>query len=292
MSKRLDAIFRHLAQRPSLKEVGVEAYRSFVELGAVAFKPAKDIVETPFELGSVTGLWFTPENAEPGRSLVHIHGGGFLAGSSESYRDLATRLAREARCSTLVFDYRLAPEHPCPAGLSDCQAVWEHLTATLDHTPDLSGDSAGANLAVGLTARCIKENRPVPRRLALISPWLDLTGQAPDFTTKADEDPMLRPDDLRHTARLYAGDLALDDPRVSPLFQDVAGFPTTLIQAGSREILTQDARALARKLEDAGSTVRLEIWDGMFHVWHYFARYLSQGQEALEDLGNFLRGTP
>ena len=289
MSRNLELIFKHLAQRPSLLEVGVEAYRSYVELGGLAFKPAKDITETPFSHRGIKGLWLTPDNAEPGRSLLHIHGGGFIAGSGNSYRDMGSRLAREARCPVLVFDYRLAPEHPFPAGLEDAQIVHHHLATTLDHPVALSGDSAGGNIAVALVHQCIREQRPLPACLGLISPWLDLTGNAKSIITNKDKDPMLRPPDLAHTATLYAGDHPLDHPRVSPLFGDFKGFPPSLIQVGATEVLLDDSRTLARRLTKAGGQADLEIWDEMFHVWHYFARYLKQGRQALGDMGAFIR---
>ncbi|MCG8567417.1 MAG: alpha/beta hydrolase [Desulfobacterales bacterium] len=288
MSKSLDIIFKHLARRPSLMEVGVDAYRSYVELGSMAFKPAKDIKESPFELEKIKGIWFRPDAPREDLALIHIHGGGFIAGSSQSYRDMGSRLARETRCPTLVFDYGLAPEAPCPAGLDDCIAVYEQLNQTLGHPLLLSGDSAGGNLALGVVVHAVENQLPLPRALALISPWLDLTGTQNSMETLEAKDPMLRPRDLAHTARLYAGDLDLDHPRVSPLFHDLGGFPPTLIQVGSREVLLDDARELARKLTHRGSPVELEIWEGMFHVWPYFARYLEEGRKALTDLARFM----
>ncbi len=289
MSRTLDLIFKHLAQRPSLLEVGVDAYRAYVELGGIAFKPAKDITETPFSHQGITGLWLTPDNAEPGHSLLHIHGGGFIAGSSTSYRDMGSRLAREARCPVLLFDYRLAPEHPCPAGLEDARSVYDHLSATLDRPIALTGDSAGGNIAVALVNQCVQEHLPLPTCLGLISPWLDLTGNAESINTNKDKDPMLRPPDLAHTATLYAGDRPLDHPQVSPLFGDLTGFPPCLIQVGATEVLLDDSRTLAKRLTRAGSRADLEIWEEMFHVWHYFARYLKQGKKALRDMAHFIR---
>jgi acetyl esterase/lipase len=219
-----------------------------------------------------------------------VHGGGFIAGSITSHKDLAARIAAAAGADVLIFNYRLAPEHPFPAGLSDVQTLYQWMVDTYasTHRISVAGDSAGAGLALSLVCDLAKHGHALPACAVLLSPWLDLACTNPSHTRNRKKDPMLSPAILKKTAHLYT-DKDLTHPLISPIHGNFQGLCPVLIQAGENEILLDDAIFLAEKLTLARVPVDIEIWPDMFHVWHYFARYLSEARKAIERIGSYIR---
>ncbi len=286
----LSAIFRQLQSRPSLENVGIKEYRDSLEKSARTFKLDPAIQFTTFTIEHIPAAWLTPDEFEDSRIILYVHGGGYIAGSIQTHKDLASRIAKAARAKLLIFEYRLAPEHPFPSGLVDLQNIYDWLVQSTPPTTRISlvGDSAGAGLGLAFLTSCFNRNTPLPACAALMSPWADLTCKNKSFETNQGKDPMLNHKQLAETARLYTNK-SLCHPLVSPLYNTFKGFPPMLIQAGENEVLVDDSKILAEKIENAGGKVTLEIWDGMFHVWHYFARYLSQGQKAIKVIGKFIQ---
>ena len=217
-------------------------------------------------------------------------GGGYIAGSMVSHRDLASRIAMASNAKCLIFNYRLAPEHPFPEGLEDVKKVYQWLSDTFQSSQKISlvADSAGAGLALALLSILLKERYPLPACSVLISPWIDLECKNSSHMTNQDKDPMLSQRILQKTARLYT-DRDLSDPLISPINSDLSGISPVLIQAGEHEVLLDDSKILTKRLNRVGATVQLEIREGMFHVWHYFAKYLSEGREAIQQIGEFIK---
>jgi acetyl esterase/lipase len=109
------------------------------------------------------------------------------------------------------------------------------------------------------------------------------------MVTKADVDPMVKPDLLRKMAAHYLGNLHPRTPLAAPLHADLAGLPPLLIQVGTAETLLDDATRLAAKAHEAGVDVTLEPWEDMIHVWQIFAPVLPEGARAIERIGEFVR---
>jgi acetyl esterase/lipase len=195
----------------------------------------------------------------------------------------------------LAVDYRLAPEHAFPAGLDDCETAFEWMTR---NGPDaggaaavsfVAGDSAGGNLALALSVRRADGGRPQPAALVALSPATDLLWTGESVKSRADADPILRPDRLHLVAQAYVqGRAALDDPEVSPLYGNLADLPPTLLQCGDAEILLDDSVRFARRAGDRGADVRLSVWPRMPHVFQMFAPYLPEAERALDEIGVFL----
>ncbi|MBW2655544.1 MAG: alpha/beta hydrolase fold domain-containing protein, partial [Deltaproteobacteria bacterium] len=156
------------------------------------------------------------------------------------------------------------------------------------HTISLVADSAGAGLALSLLSGLLTDGHPLPACSVLISPWIDLECKNNSHIENQEKDPMLSQRILKKTARFYT-DKDLSDPLISPVNNDFSGITPVLIQAGEREVLVDDSKILSKKLTEAGATVQLEIWDDLFHVWHYFARYLSEGRQAIQHIGKFIK---
>jgi acetyl esterase/lipase len=172
-----------------------------------------------------------------------------------------------AACTGMIHwavDYRMPPLHPYPAPLDDCIAVYRALLDQRDATDIfVGGGSAGGNLAAALIARAKDEGLPLPAGLVLMSPEVDLTESGDTFATNLGVDNVLGL--LMQANLLYADGRDLRDPYLSPLFADVAGFPPTFLQAGTRDLFLSNTVRMHRKLRDAGVDAELHVWEAMPH---------------------------
>jgi acetyl esterase/lipase len=245
---------------------------------------------TPVDAAGVAGMQAAVAQSRDDRCILYFHGGGYVVGTAAFFRDFLWRAATVARAQVLYFDYRLAPEHPFPAALEDAVTVYRWLTARFDprHVAFV-GDSAGGGLLFATLPRLRDEGLPFPCAAAAMSPWTDLTLSGPSMRTNAVADPMLDPRNLPGLVRHYSAGADPRNPLISPLYGDVTGFPPALIQAGSDEILRDDAVRMAEKLRAAGCEVELEVWEKMPHVWQLYARLLPEGRRAIERIGAFLQ---
>lgn len=245
----------------------------------------------PADLPGIPAEWLIPEGCEAGKAILYLHGGGYAIGCIDSHRSLASQIASAAGCRALIVGYRLAPEDPFPAAVEDAAAAFRWLLSRgyAPHRVAVAGDSAGGGLAVALMVYLREAGDPLPAAALLLSPWTDLEVTGGTCGTVGRKDPMLTPKILRDYARLYLGSRDSRDPLASPLYADLRGLPPMLIQVGTEEILLDDARRLARRAEEAGVEVRLEVEEGMFHVWQFFSPTVPESKEAVERLGGFAR---
>ncbi len=217
--------------------------------------------------------------------IVHLHGGAFVLGSPTASAALAVGVAQRTGLPVVSVDYRLAPEHRCPAAIEDIVNVCRGLAAERSVIA-IYGESAGANLSLTATIALRDGGAELPDRLGLLSPWVDLSCSGDTYRTLASDDPILGPLDPPAFAAAYAGpDPA--SPVASPLFADLVGLPPALIQVGTREILLSDACRLEGALRRAGVDVVLNVWDGLWHGWQ-LRHHVPEASQALDDLAAFL----
>jgi monoterpene epsilon-lactone hydrolase len=250
------------------------------------------------EVEGIPCEWLRAEGSHPDRRLLYIHGGGWTMGSLDSHRPLSARISAATGCSVLAVDYRLAPEHPFPAGLDDCVATYRWLRSNGPEGPRaarsvfVAGDSAGGNLTLALLLAAKQRGLPQPTAAIPISAATDFEATGESFTTRKDKDPILSggPEGIRITAQVYLqGRADAKDPLASPLYGDLTGFPPLLVQVGDHEVLLDDSTRLAEKAKQAGVDVTLEVWPEMPHVWHAFAPFLPEATRAIEQIGAFVR---
>ncbi len=243
------------------------------------------------DLGGVTTEWTRP-NRPPRGTILYCHGGGYVVGSARVYRGLAQRLAAVTLCDVAVIDYRLAPEHAYPAAPDDAIKAYRNLLSRGIDAASIvvAGDSAGGNLALVTLLRARDLGLALPSAAVLLSPWTDLTGSGASMRENARADPMLPAGRIDEAARLYARDVDLKDPDVSPLFGDFSGLPPLSIHVGTTEILLDDSRRLADRARQHGVRVELKTWDRMPHVFPMFADFLPEGRRALNEIGEFIGG--
>ena len=243
-------------------------------------------VSRPATVGGVPVVSFAMDEQALGADqvIVHLHGGAFVLGSPVASAALCVGVAQRTGLPVVSVDYRLAPEHRCPAGLEDIVSVCRELGGSR-RVVAIFGESAGANLSLAAAIALRDRGVALPTRLGLLSPWVDLTCSGDTYRTLASADPVLGPLDPRAFATAYAGqDTA--SPQASPLFADLVGLPPSLIQVGSREILLSDACRLEAALRNAGAAVALTMWDGLWHGWQ-LRHHVPEARQALDHLAAF-----
>ena len=223
-------------------------------------------VETLDMGGAVVYVANPPDTVPDDRVYLEIHGGAFAHGDGEVCRIGARTQAHLHGVRCYAVDYRRPPRHPYPAPLDDCVAAYRGLLQR--YPPEsivIGGASAGGNLAAATVLRARDEGLPLPAALVLPSPALDLTESGDSRQTNRFIDVMLpNPDEA--IGLLYAGGHDLTHPNLSPLFGDFSkGFPPTLIQAGTRDVLLSDVARMSQALRRAGVPVVLIIAEGMPH---------------------------
>lgn len=241
---------------------------------------------TPDTVAGVPGEWVRDRRVgdDAPATLLYLHGGAYCIGSPATHRALTARLSREMGMPVFVPDYRLAPEHPYPAAVDDAVAVYRALRQRGPVV--VGGDSAGGGLSLATALTLRDAGDPPPAALLLLSPWADI--HVPDDPPPPPPgEAMLSAAWTRECAAYYRATHPVDDPRLSPLRADLRGLPPTLIQAGTDELLHDQALELEQALASSGVTVRCEITRGRWHVFQLHAGMLRSADEAVTRMASF-----
>lgn len=264
-------------------------------VNAVAAKyppPPKDITHTPVPANAAKGLcpaeWLSV--AQPQRTVVYFHGGGYFFCGLETHRPTCAYLARTAQAKVLSVDYRMAPENPFPAAVDDAVAWWKALLAQGTQPADVvfAGDSAGGGLALACCLAARAQGLPLPSGLLLFSPWADLSCSGETMRTMAKADVMFNPHSLPEAAAYYLNGTPATEPLASPLFGDLKGFPPMLVFASEHEILLSDSTRLVEKAKASGVKVTFKTRARMPHVWPTMIM-LPEGRADLKISGDFVK---
>jgi len=253
--------------------------------------PAKGTKAIRLAAGGVPAVHVATPRSRHDCCILYLHGGAYVYGSPSHYRDFIWRIAAATAASVLCIDYRLAPEYPFPAAVDDAVSAYRWLLAegTSPRRMAIMGDSAGGGLTFGTLLKLRDERIPLPAAAVALSPWTDLALTGETFQRNARADPMLNPDQARVFADCYLAGADPRHPYASPLYGNPEGLPPSLIQVGADEILRDDAERIADRLRAAGCAVELEIWPRMPHVWQFFARFVPEGRQAIERIGDFVQ---
>ena len=238
-------------------------------------------------VGGIEGEWVTAEGVPTVATLLYLHGGGYFACTPRMYRPVTSSFAL-AGFRTFAPDYRLAPEHPFPAGLEDAIAAYRGLLQ--DHAAHelvVAGDSAGGGLSVALLLSLRERGIPLPAAAALFSPFVDLAATGESARTNSSRCAMFTSESFGRAAQYYLGDRDRCAPLASPLYADLQGLPPLLIHVGTDETLLDDSRRLAERAQRAGVKTHLKIWPAVPHVWQLFQRWIPEGRSSLREAGMF-----
>jgi monoterpene epsilon-lactone hydrolase len=288
-SEEFDKFLTLLRKAPVAEHVDHRAMRTMLDTTGGRFPDG--VVGTPIVAGGVPAEWIDPPGGSHDRVVLYLHGGGYVAGSIDSHRNLTGHLARAIGCRVLAVDYRLAPEHPHPAPVTDAVAAYRWL---LDQGVDadrvvIAGDSAGGGLAVATLLMARDQGLPMPAAAVPISPMVDLEATGASMATRAAVDPMIGKNMALEIVALFLGDGDRRDPYAAPLHGDLAGLPPLLIQVGDAEVLLDDSVRLAEAARAAGVEVTLEVWPEMVHVFQASAGFVPEADQAVARIADFCR---
>ena len=257
------------------------------EIKSVAMvKTPKDVTLREGTLGGVDAEWITGENNPADRIVLYIHGGGFVTGSSAARGGFTSYIAHELGLNVVSLDYRLAPEHPFPAGPHDCLAAYEAL---LEQFPAekivLLGESAGGNLVLSLLLQAKEKGLPLPAAVFALSPTVQYDQDLPSYRENAATECILTNfiDEARDVY-LCSREEAMRDPFAAPLYGDYTGCPPVILWVSDSEVLLDDSLLLFERLKEQNVTTKLYRRDGMMHTWIIVPQF-SESKKDLEILG-------
>jgi acetyl esterase/lipase len=220
----------------------------------------------------------------PAHFLYYMHGGAYTFEIIPQHWAYVADMAEVLNAQIMVPIYPLAPEHKAEQMLAFAHKAYRdfeenHAGGAPIH---MVGDSAGAAMLVAMAQQMVAAGKTLPKSLMLISPFLEVDLSGPEIDAIDKIDPWLSPPGLKEAGRLYAGDLALTDPIVSPARGAVEGLPPVHIFIGTRDILLPSAKAFADKITAAGGKASYRQYEGMFHVWP--AAQCREGREVLDEI--------
>jgi len=283
----IDAILRQSAFPPGST---VEEQRRQLREAVSAQPLPADVTVTAGSLGGVPTAEIGVDGIEGRPAVLYFHGGVYVLSDAFLAAGLASEVGRRTGARVISVDYRLAPEQPYPAAVEDALAAYEGLLNDGIAPSDIvfAGESAGGGLAVATLVNARDHGLAVPAAAFVMSPYVDLTLSGATIDAKRDLDPLLSRELLQPRVADYTQghDAALG--LISPLFADLSGLPPLVIQAGSHEVLLDDALRLAARAATADVEVTLGITPGVPHVFQAYGALLDEAGAALDRAGRLL----
>ena len=287
-------IVEHLIRNlNSLEGRTIDEYRRKEEaLAGHQILPRGTHVE-PLSIDGLPAEWVRAKDAPVGdaRTILYFHGGGYIAGSCATHRDLVARISAACGVRALVVDYRLAPEQKYPAAFEDGLRSfhWLRKQGARAQQIAIGGDSAGGGLALATLLALRDGGEELPRAAFLLSPWLSQIPDGESYKTRAEVDPLISETFAGACAEAFLGGTGVDRSELVLFEKDLRGLPSLLVQVGEDEILLSDSVRLVENARAAGVDARLDIWKEMWHVFQAFAIVLPEAKHAVAAIGSFVR---
>lgn len=283
---RAKELLAYLVSKP---DATIDDFRAIYDEVCANFILPPDALTETIDAGGAEAIWVSAPDVSATTIAVVVHGGGFTMGSANGYQELGYRISRAGNCRSLVVDYRLAPEHPFPAPTDDVVAAY-HFARSLPEVERvvLVGDSAGGGIVVSAVITLRDSGAQLPDAVVAISPLVDLAGTGESLVTRAHLDPLPAAALVENMGGTYLGGLDTRHPVASPLHGDLSGFPPVLVLVGTDEGLHDDSISLVDKLRSKGTSVELEVGEGMPHIWPIFS-FLPEAVASTERIGEFIR---
>jgi monoterpene epsilon-lactone hydrolase len=286
---------RHLFHGKFKREVfdfntSVKDFREQCEKGASKYTKIPEGLKIKEQnINGINSEWIIPEGANSKNVILYVHGGGYVSGSCNDHRGFVSKFAKNCGVTTLQFEYRLAPEHPFPAGLNDSVAVYQWLLdkGFKPNNIVIAGESAGGGLVLAMLLSLKKQNISMPVAVVAISPWTDLTCSSDSYKTKnkVSVGPI---NSWKVFSKYYTGDNPPNLPLISPLFGDLKGLPPIFINSGENDELYEDGEKFYLKAKKAGVDITFRAGKGMIHCYPLLAPFFREATEALKEICDFI----
>jgi epsilon-lactone hydrolase len=283
----LDAILR---QSAFPVDSTVDEQRRLLREAISAQPLPAEVTVTAATLGGIRTAEITVDGIEPRHVVLYFHGGVYVMSDAFLAAGLASQVGRRTHAKVISVDYRLAPEHPYPAAVDDALAAYEALLDNGTAPSDIAfaGESAGGGLAIATLVNARDHGLPLPAAAFVMSPYADLTLAGTTMETRREDDPLLSRELLQARVPDYTAGQDAALALISPIFADLSGLPPLIIQAGSHEVLLDDAIRLARQAAAADVEVTLDITPRVPHVFQAYSPILDEAAAALDRAGQLL----
>lgn len=287
---------RHLLQGRKRKEVfdmnsSIEDFRVICEKGASRYAKIPDgVTVKPQIIEGIASEWLIPEGSNPEKLILYVHGGGYVAGSCNDHRGFVSKFAQNTGFINLVYEYRLAPEHPFPAALDDSVKMYRWLLAER-YKPEnilIAGESAGGGLCLALLLALKEQQLPMPVAAVAISPWTDLSCSSDSYRTK-NKWSLAPLNSWTVFSAHYRGLELATNPLISPLFGNLVGLPSIFINSGAYDELFDDGEKFYLKAREAGVDVTFREGIGQVHCYPLLAPMFPEATEAMNEIVRFIQ---
>ena len=283
------------SEKPYLRRADpLDLRERFEKMARFWFRPPRGLTFTERSFAAPSGqreaLWIAPENPKVNSVILYLHGGAFIFGSPDTHSAMLAKLAQLSGSMACLPRYRLAPEHPFPAGLDDALAAYQGLLKQ-GYSADqiiLGGDSAGGGLALALLHVLIADSQPLPAGVFCLSPLTDLTFSGESWAFNVEKEVLLPAERASELVAMYLGENDATDPRASPLFGDYTGAPPVYLAVGDSEILLDDTLRMAEKLRQCGIDVSCDVAQDLPHVWPLCQGLLPEADASLAQIADWI----
>lgn len=288
------ATLRPLTRVIPSNKFGVLATRAIIASSLAAFGPTLPgtgirAIDVRIGTGRIRGEWIcSARTVRKGAVILYLHGSAYVACSPKTHRGLTSRLSADTQLPVFVCRYRRAPRHCFPTAANDALAAYKWLLSQGYEKVIVVGDSAGGHMAVDLALGLARAGEPGPKALVLFSPLYDLTFALSEAQERIRRDPMVSAKQARQLVEHYTRGVDPAHERLSLSVRNAPPLPPMLIQAGGAEMLSADARQLARDAAAAGGSCVLEIWPHQMHVFQALPVLIPEARPALRVAANFI----
>ena len=283
------------SEKPYLRRADpLDLRERFEKMARFWFRPPRGVTFTGRSFAAPSGqreaLWIAPENPTANSVILYLHGGAFIFGSPDTHRAMLAKLAQLSGSMACLPRYRLAPEHPFPAGLDDALAAYQDLFEQGYRADQiiLGGDSAGGGLALSLLHALIADGQPLPAGVFCLSPLTDLTFSGKSWVYNAEREVLLTAERASELVAMYLGENDATDPRASSLFGGFTGAPPVYLTVGDSEILLDDTLRMAEKLRQCGVDVSCDVAQDLPHVWPLCQGLLPEADASLVQIADWI----
>jgi epsilon-lactone hydrolase len=269
----------------------IPAFRERCEKGAAKYARIPEGISINDQ--TIEGIkceWLTPRGSDPEKLILYVHGGGYVSGSCSDHRGFVSKVANFTGVTNLIYEYRLAPEHPFPAALDDSVWIYKWLIAN-SYKPEnivIAGESAGGGLTLAILLALKERKIESPAAAVAISPWTDLTCASASYLTKN----KLSPAPLNSWtvfSKYYVGENQATNPLISPLYGDLKGLPPIFINSAVNDELYEDGEKFSEKARVAGVDITFRAGDGMLHCYPLLAPMFPEASEAMNEIVGFIK---